>query len=220
MNAPYASRDPQSAVAPASWHSFSTWLLITANLVPLAGVLWFGWEMSELFLLYWLESAIVGGYNVLKLLLIGGAKAVPLCVFFTIHYGGFMAGHLLFLSFFFLGSPDDFSFSRLPSLLVGIVVRLWPAVLALVVSHGFAFWDDFLRQGSYRNRTLGTQMAEPYGRIMVMQVTIIFGGFLVEALGTPLAALVLLIVLKIGADLRAHLKVSRQRSRAAQLAPR
>jgi hypothetical protein len=199
MNLPYATQDSLTSVtAPATWRSPSTWFLIAANLVPLAGVLFFGWEMGQLFLLYWFESAIVGGYNVLKMLLIGGVKAVPLCLFFTVHYGGFMAGHLLFLSLFFLGGD----LSTLP----GLLIRLWPAILALVLSHGFAFWDNFLRQGEYRDRSLIAQMAEPYARIVVMQVTIIIGGFLIEALGTPVAALVLLIALKIAADLRGHLR--------------
>jgi hypothetical protein len=209
MNLPYAMQEFMTpAAAPATWRSASTWLLIAANLVPLCGVLFFGWEMSELFLLYWCESAIVGAYNVLKMLLIGGIKAWPLCVFFTIHYGGFMAGHLVFLSIFFLGGTHDGSLSGLPSVLAGIVGRLWSALLALVISHGFAFWDGFVRQGDYRRRSLNQQMGEPYGRIMVMQVTIILGGFLAQELGSPLAALVLLIALKIGADLRAHFKVS------------
>jgi hypothetical protein len=202
MTAPYATQDAAiPSAAPATWRSPGTWLLIAANLVPLVGVLFFGWEMSQLFLLYWFESAIVGACNVLKLLLIGGAKAVPLCVFFTLHYGGFMAGHFVFLSLFFLGG-NVASLSTLPSLLV----RLWPAILALAISHGFAFWDNFLRSGEYRRRPLGRQMGEPYTRIMVMQATIIFGGFLAEAFGTPVAALALLVALKTGMDLRAHLK--------------
>ena len=47
-------------------------------------------------------------------------------------------------------------------------------------------------------------MMPPYGRIILMHVTIIFGGWLVLALGAPVMALVLLIVLKIISDVRAH----------------
>jgi hypothetical protein len=48
-------------------------------------------------------------------------------------------------------------------------------------------------------------MSEPYKRIIVMHLTIIFGGFLVMMLDNKLPALVLMIVLKVGVDLRAHL---------------
>jgi len=47
-------------------------------------------------------------------------------------------------------------------------------------------------------------MAEPYGRIARMQLTFILGGWLAIALNNPMPALVLLIVLKVIADLHAH----------------
>jgi hypothetical protein len=49
-------------------------------------------------------------------------------------------------------------------------------------------------------------MAEPYTRIVVMHLTVMAGGFLTLVLRTPQAALLLLIVLKTAADLRAHLR--------------
>ena len=49
-------------------------------------------------------------------------------------------------------------------------------------------------------------MMAPYGRIILMHVTIIFGAWLILALGAPILALVLLIVLKIFSDARAHHK--------------
>ncbi len=53
---------------------------------------------------------------------------------------------------------------------------------------------------------LKTQMGEPYKRIIVMHLTIILGGFLTMLLRAPAAALLVLIVLKTAADLRAHRK--------------
>jgi hypothetical protein len=47
-------------------------------------------------------------------------------------------------------------------------------------------------------------MAEPYKRIIVMHVTIIFGGWLILLLKSPVPALILLIALKTAVDLRAH----------------
>ncbi len=47
-------------------------------------------------------------------------------------------------------------------------------------------------------------MMAPYGRIILMHLTILFGGWLILALGAPILALVLLIVLKIVSDVRAH----------------
>jgi hypothetical protein len=41
--------------------------LIVANLVPLVGVLWFGWNVWAILIIYWLENGIVGLFNVLKM---------------------------------------------------------------------------------------------------------------------------------------------------------
>ena len=77
-------------------------------------------------------------------------------------------------------------------------------LLAFFISHGISYFSNFLGRQEYRGREISEQMGQPYKRIMIMHVTIIFGGFLVMALNTPLAALLLLIVLKMGADLKAH----------------
>ena len=49
-------------------------------------------------------------------------------------------------------------------------------------------------------------MTAPYKRIFVMHLTIIFGGWLVMLLKTPVQALVLLIALKTYVDFRAHVR--------------
>ena len=41
--------------------------LVTANLIPLTGALFWNWELFEIVFLYWFESAIVGFYTILKM---------------------------------------------------------------------------------------------------------------------------------------------------------
>jgi len=77
-------------------------------------------------------------------------------------------------------------------------------LLALSLSHGWSFYTNFLGRREYRHKTLSQQMSDPYKRIFVMHLTVIFGGFIVLLLETPLPALLLLILLKIYADARAH----------------
>ena len=38
--------------------------LVIANAIPLVGVLFLGWTVFPLVLLYWLENVVVGGFNV------------------------------------------------------------------------------------------------------------------------------------------------------------
>ena len=47
-------------------------------------------------------------------------------------------------------------------------------------------------------------MSAPYARFIVMQITIAVGGVLVKQVDDPVPALVMLVLLKVIADLRGH----------------
>jgi hypothetical protein len=193
------------------WKAPSVIVLILANLVPLAGVLLFGWEVFPLLLLFWLENVWIGALNVLKMLLAAGgplphAAKLVLIPFFCVHYGGFTAIHGVFVFALVGGS----SRGVLPDF--DLVVRqiagqhLWLAVSGLALSHAFSFGWNYLRGGEYRTTTVDSLMTQPYGRVMVLHGALIGGGFLILALGSPAAALALLVILKIALDVAAHAK--------------
>ena len=52
---------------PGVWRTPSVLVLLLANLVPLAGVVFFGWSVFPVMLLFWLENVVVGVFHVLKL---------------------------------------------------------------------------------------------------------------------------------------------------------
>ena len=49
--------------------------LIVANLIPLVGVLFLGWSVWNILVIYWLENGIVGVFNVLKMSTAAGEDA-------------------------------------------------------------------------------------------------------------------------------------------------
>lgn len=198
------SARPGSTPAP-SLTSASALALIGANLVPLAGVLLFGWRLGEVMTLFWAENAVIGFYNILKMGVIARWGIVFVGPFFVGHYGGFMAIHFLFLYYLFVRGIGTTG-AELPALaaLADLFVPLWPALLALFVSHGVSFFTNFLGRKEYAGRKVAEQMGEPYKRIIVLHLTIIFGGWAILLLRSPLPALVLLIVLKTAVDVRAH----------------
>jgi heme exporter protein D len=53
-------------------------------------------------------------------------------------------------------------------------------------------------------------MKEPYRRVVVLHVTIVLGAFVVDTVGAPVAALLLLVGLKTATDLHAHLREHRR----------
>ncbi len=188
----------------------SLFALLLANAFPIAGVLFLGWTVFPLVLLYWLENVVVGGFNVAKMLLaqprqpvywLGKAFLIP---FFIVHFGGFTYIHgVLVVAFFGPKGPDPFNL--IPTVLSAIRAnQLGWGVASLVASHGFSFYWNYLKNGEYQRASLNALMGQPYSRVIVLHLTILFGGWIVMLLGSPLLALVLLVVIKTAADLRAH----------------
>jgi hypothetical protein len=209
MTPPKLAPTPSTAVAGLRL-SPSALVLVAANLVPLAGVLFFGWSVFATLLLFWVENVIVGGFNILRMLwaqpdnpLMWVAKA-GMIPFFIVHYGMFTTVHGVFVLTLF-GSVHERGFPGPTEFLHAVQgAGIWPAALALAASHGVSFAFNYIGAGEYRTAQLAMLMTRPYGRVMVLHVVILGGGFLVQALGSPVFALALLVVLKTGLDLVAH----------------
>lgn len=191
------------------------------NLVPLFGVLFFGWDLFSIVLLYWLENGVIGFFNVFKIMLAdragtqGAAFYVP---FFVMHYGLFWLVHGVFVVvlFGFLGSVF-FGDPPLPGALLDLqLAGVLVAIAALTLSHGTSFFLNYVGHEEYRRTTPDRQMFEPYGRAVALHVTIIGGAVLSGLLGTPLISLVILVSLKTALDLLAH---AREHLRARRTAP-
>lgn len=176
----------------------SVLFLIASNLVPLFGVVFLGWSVGALLAVYWLETVIVAILNYPKILMAGaGGFSAKLftCAFFTVHFGMFSFVHREFLILLFNAGPE---FSSL-------FERGWMfwAALSLLASHGFSTAVNFFGKKEYLHKTPNSQMFAPYPRVMVLHIVIILGGGLVMAFG-QIWALVLLIVLKVIADIGLH----------------
>jgi hypothetical protein len=174
---------------------------------------------GDLFVLmtaYWLETGIIGFYTALRIAIVGRWSAAFLLPFFCIHFGGFMAGHFFFLWALFA----DEAARQAPGFgaaMARIVLGsgLWVAFIAMLISHGVSFYINFLKpwrsgilSADPKNHDLNKIMMTPYGRIVVMHLTILFGAALVQYFLTKTAAFVLLIALKIAADVAAHVRTN------------
>jgi hypothetical protein len=82
----------------------------------------------------------------------------------------------------------------------------WIAVGAIAASHLYSYFHNFLGKGEYKRVGLGTLMHRPYGRIMVMHLSIIFGAGGAMMLGNPLPVLLALVAGKTVLDVRMHNK--------------
>ena len=197
--------------------------LVVANLVPLVGVLGWGWDAFILLLLFWLENVVVGFFNVLRMALAQGDGAgrrgwkVVDVFAFVVHFGAFTMAHGLLL--FTIFSQATGGAGAEPGTLVPLAWtqiqthRLGWSLLALFVSHGISFVSNTVLGGEYRRMRVRKQMSRPYGRVMMMHVTVLFGAILAQATGNAVWALVVLVGVKLAADWRGHLKERRLMSR-------
>jgi hypothetical protein len=186
----------------------SSLALITANLMPLLGVLALNWDVTPIMVFYWSENLVVGFYNVLKMRLAQGSVAGSgttlngrpvqqtdrraMIAFFIVHYGMFTLVHGIFVFIMFgarwTGAPSQLAL----------------ALLFLTVSHGVSYRRHFIGRGEYQHVAFTTLFWRPYGRVIVMHLTILGGGAWAQAKGSPVYALVVLVTLKTIIDLGFH----------------
>ena len=185
-------------------------LLILLNLVPLYGVWFRGWDAAQIFLVYALETVIIGVVNVLKMAIVtifvkptdewqnGGSNSMQrgwfFIFFFIIHYGFFVfvQTQLFFgVSGIIKGGSTLGKYAQVPAALGEDGKFLF---LAFIVYHLLQTYLGFIRSGRYKTISMGRLMFQPYIRIFIQQFVVIFGSiFLSFGLG-KIFILILVVV--------------------------
>ena len=209
-------------------------LLVITNLIPIGGVLFLGWDLLLILALYWAENGVVGVINVLKILMAEGTdtagsgtfrmtvngRAVQSMTrlgtagFFCLHYGIFWIVHGVFVFTFLpamtgLGSESGLAVGPVIGFPTVDIPLFGAGVVGLAISHGVSFWTNYIGRREYRTLSPAEVMAQPYGRLVIMHLTIILGAFASIFLGTPIGSLLVLVALKTALDLLFHLRQHR-----------
>ena len=165
---------------------------VLTNLIPLYGVWSLGWSLFGVFVLYWLETAIIGSATLVRVLVAGlpapRERPVATALFFGAYFGAFWMVHGAFVYGLF---RDDTPFDLRPAL-IAIAVTQVSALVAWTMS-------DERRQTTPMGEAI-----RPMGRVMVLHVTLIAGGWWLMDNESPFYGLVLLIVLKTALDVATH----------------
>lgn len=189
---------------------------VGSALVVAAGLLWADWPVFAVMVLYWAENVLVGLANVVRML-IAGARQGPVALlgslfmvaFFCVHYGLFTTVHGVFvLHLFGPQAGDDAAGGAGLLTALGVLATRFAddrwLQLALLMTTVLVLIDTLRWAVASRTESQGndipTLMIAPYGRIVVLHVTLIVGGALVAALQLPSAAALLLVALKLGFD--------------------
>ena len=203
----------------------ATLLLLAANATPIYGVLYWGWDVFLLLVLYWVETVIIGIWTIARITTLPqksfgdlprpGTKVSPIIVaaFFVVHSGIFLAAFLAFLWSEFSGEwahkihgPTEF----ISVLIIG--TGLWVPLIVLFIVRGFEFllrWlgPEVLARRLGRSFKIPVQEAAPLGaviggfytRVIILQVAILISGFFARGYPT-ITPLVILIAIKTVAD--------------------
>jgi hypothetical protein len=183
----------------------ATAALVAANLVPLAGVLWWGWDAFLLLCLYWAETAAIGFWTILKIMTLqfenrsaarGAFADLGYGVFFTVHSGVFMSVHMIFLWSIFSGKWSG-EVHGVQEFIRVIIIRtgLWIPLVALFARR---------EPDGPRDDAVGRVVGSFYQRIVLMHLAIILGGIAAMKLGS-LAPLIVLILAKTALDTGIHI---------------
>jgi hypothetical protein len=197
--------------------SLSYILVAGGNAVVLLGVLLWQWNIFDVFYLYWIENVVIGVITLIRLLasgrrfgIFGLIGALFMGAFFTFHYGMFTMVHGIFLIVFFLPEhmasvlSETVIFSEplnllfLPSILnMQGFGYIFAGILLVEIVYGARALIDDKRE----KRPINAIMGSPYGRIIVLHLTILFGGAVFLIMQVPAAAVTLFVVLKTLYDL-------------------
>jgi hypothetical protein len=170
--------------------------LIAVNLLPLFGVWFYGWDARQVFLVYCMETVIIGLVNVVKMACVtvfvrsadvwennGGTSMQSgwfFIFFFIIHYGFFV---FIQTQLFFGVSgmvPDGsllMKYSKIQELL-GTNGKL--LLLIFIAYYTMQSVIGFFASGVYKTISLGRLMFEPYLRIFVQQFVVILGSVFLQ----------------------------------------
>ncbi|MDX2237325.1 MAG: DUF6498-containing protein [Hyphomonadaceae bacterium] len=199
------------------------------GLVPVIGVTVWGWSPFALIVLFWFENLVLGVRQaaammitaVVKHGLLGLIAGGALTAFFCVHYGIFTFVHGVFVFALFGGgdaalaagrdqaglAPDDLAgalFLLNDNFLIGAAaIVVWQAVQL--------GW--FIVRGEPARASVHALMGEPYPRLIMLHLTIIFGGMLIMALGWPPVGVILLAVLKIAGDVALIRNAAKRKAR-------
>lgn len=197
---------------------FST---LVGNLIPLVGVLLFGWDLPSIVVMYWIETGAVGLVNVLRIhksmalgqatVDAGGSIERPIVrgagpggwllpLIWLLAYGLFWA----ILGVFVIQIANGGFYA-------GASQTGWNGASAAVVTWGtvsliggqvLAYLHDYVVGRRFLTVTSIELLRDPFVRILVMVGTITAGGVGIAAIGSPVGLLAAMVVVKTVIELR------------------
>lgn len=212
--------------------SASLIVLVAANLIVGMLALRGNWGVDQLIVLYWFEALVIGGFNALRLVVVGLFGEQPfgatLARWVSVSFGqrllltvigvGFFlfkfAGFAFVVAVTFLWASFELDHLASQPSSPGAVtwfgaanVPIGPVIVILVASHGVSFVWNFVIGREYRTQNLPALVVWPYARMAAASVVVVVG-LLVIALFPAAShahlAVIVFVLLKTLADALSH----------------
>lgn len=209
----------------------SLFVLVAANLIVGMLALRGNWGVVQLIVLYWFEALVIGGFNVLRLVVVGLFGEQPfgatLARWFSVSLGQRLLVTVIGVGFFVFKFAG-FAF-------VTGVAALWtsteldvasgpnspgagawfgagevpisPVILILVASHGVSFVWNFMIRREYRTQSVPALVFWPYARMTAVLAVVVVGWLVITrfpAAGHAHLAVIVFVLLKTVADALSH----------------
>ncbi len=161
------------------------WLIIVSNLIPVAGVWFLGWSAVDAFIVYALETLIIGILTVLKLIIAtifrgkdtwhtsGQSSKVSglfFIIFFILHFGIFAAVQTsIFAGVAGIIPPGRgmmYFFFNWWEYITGDINQM---LAGFVISYFLRDFLPFILKKEYSSVSMMLIMFQPYGRVVIQQ---------------------------------------------------
>jgi Family of unknown function (DUF6498) len=175
--------------------------ILLVNAIPIIGVFVLGWNVFQLICIFWIESLLIGVFNIAKMAIaqkpskgstmMKVASKVGLMMFFCLHYFFFL---LIVGAFVFSMVIDkhQLDFTRYDYKLI---------ILMLIGGCTASFITDYILPKKYLSASPSELLVAPYGRVLVLIALIFAGGFVSHAgMGNNYFYLAVLVIVKLLGD--------------------
>ncbi len=191
---------------------------LVIDLLPVWGVLVWGWDAVALVMLYWLENLLLGARTLCRIIAANIAEhsfwglltGLGTCAFFVIHYGLFSFGHGGILLEVFGVWQELEGLNTLTGTISALISGALSTganmewVLAIFGCwYAFAFVYDDILTGEWMKLNSTPVMFEPYGRLVVFHIAVFVVAGALEFLGDAGIGALILVLARAAWRLRA-----------------
>jgi hypothetical protein len=195
--------------------------LIISNLLIIFFAIIGNWPVASILFLYWVESVVIGLAVFFRLIFFDNfdinslnfnamginfnlknsfSKVINifLAIFFIFHYGFFHLVYLFFIFAFVFSLPgfsdNGFLFLLSPFFLIPLCFIIFNKL-----------FSEIYNSGDYVGKSFQEIMFLPYGRILPMHLTLIFGAFFFILFQSHIFILIIFLLLKTCLDIKGHI---------------